>query len=131
MFIMDETASGIKVTHCIQFIHYKKYLILNILTTLLGGTIKNGKPIGIGNIGFTRHWTKANKPKTQHRKLKRGATRTPPKIGSEPRCSRRVHSSCFLKDTRCVTHIVNTTKKNKAKTQHNMCWTSLCTSKHM
>jgi len=21
-------------------------------------------------------------------------------------------------------------KKNKAKTQHNMCWTSLCTSKH-
>jgi hypothetical protein len=24
----------------------------------------------------------------------------------------------------------NKTKKNKAKTQHNMCWTPLCASKH-
>jgi len=30
------------------------------------------------------------KKNPQHRKLKRWATRTPSKIGSEPRCSRRV-----------------------------------------
>ena len=26
---------------------------------------------------------------------------------------------------------VHKTKKNKAKTQHNMCWTSLCTNKNV
>jgi len=30
------------------------------------------------------------KQKTQHRKLRRWATRIPPKTGGEPRCSRRV-----------------------------------------
>ena len=33
--------------------------------------------------------------KTQYRKLKRGATRTPPKTGGEPGCLKRVrHASC-------------------------------------
>ena len=35
------------------------------------------------------------KPKTK-KKLKRCATRTQPKIWGEPRCSRRVGSSCVL-----------------------------------
>jgi len=26
--------------------------------------------------------------------------------------------------------MVHKTKKYKAKTQHNMCWTTLCTNKH-
>jgi len=41
----------------------------------------------------TWHITKTNKTKqnkTKHIKLKRWATRTPPKTGGEPRCSRRV-----------------------------------------
>jgi hypothetical protein len=54
------------------------------------------------NIGHTRHRRKTNKT-IQHRKLKRSATRTPPKIEGEPRCSRMVSSSCFVLDTRRVT----------------------------
>jgi len=27
-------------------------------------------------------------------------------------------------------HRVHKTKKNKRKTQHNMCWTPLCANKH-
>jgi len=27
-------------------------------------------------------------------------------------------------------HRVHKTKKNKTKTQHNMCWTQLCANKH-
>jgi hypothetical protein len=45
---------------------------------------------------------------TQHRKLKRLATRTPPTIGGEPMCSRMVSSSCLLLDSRHVTHIMKT-----------------------
>ena len=33
------------------------------------GTIKNGQSIENNNIGYTRHKTKTNKQKTQHRKL--------------------------------------------------------------
>jgi hypothetical protein len=36
------------------------------------------------------------KQNTQHRKLKELATRTPPKTGGEPKCSRRIRSSCLL-----------------------------------
>jgi hypothetical protein len=53
------------------------------------GAIKNGQSRGTGNIGHTRHRRKTNKT-IQHRKLKRSATRTPPKIEGEPRCSRMV-----------------------------------------
>ena len=35
------------------------------------GQIKNGQSRDTGNIGCTRHRTKTNKTKTQHRKLKR------------------------------------------------------------
>jgi hypothetical protein len=35
------------------------------------GAIKNGQSRETVNIGFTRHRTKTNKTKTQHRKLKR------------------------------------------------------------
>ena len=34
------------------------------------GTIKNGQSRNTGNIGYTRHRTKTNKTKTQHRNLK-------------------------------------------------------------
>jgi hypothetical protein len=66
------------------------------------GAIKNGQSRGTGNIGHTRHRRKTNKT-IQHRKLKRSATRTPPKIEGETRCSRMVSSSCFVLDTRRVT----------------------------
>ena len=32
------------------------------------GEMKNGQPRDIGNNGYTRHMTKTNKEKTQHRK---------------------------------------------------------------
>ena len=47
--------------------------------------IKIGKSRNTGDIGNTRHSTKTNKTKTQHKKLKVLATRTPPKTGSEHR----------------------------------------------
>jgi len=55
-----------------------------------------------------------NKAK-QHRKLKRRATRTPPKNGSELRCLRKVSSSCILQDT-----------QHKAQ-RIKVCWTPLYT----
>jgi hypothetical protein len=39
---------------------------------------------------------KQTKQKIQHRNPQRWETRTPPKTGNEPRCSRKVSSSCFL-----------------------------------
>jgi hypothetical protein len=45
-------------------------------------TTKNGQSRETGNIGHTGHRTKTDKIKTQHRKLKRWATRTPPKYGA-------------------------------------------------
>jgi len=39
----------------------------------------NGQSSDTGNIWYTIHRTKTNKPNTQHRKLKRLATRTPAK----------------------------------------------------
>jgi hypothetical protein len=58
------------------------------------------------------------KQKTQHRKLKRWATRTPLKAGGEYRRPKGASSSYLPQDTRHVTHIVNT------------CWTTLYTRKH-
>jgi len=46
--------------------------------------------------------THTTQGKTQHRKLKKWATRTPPKTRDEPRCSRKVSSFCY---TRRVTGI--------------------------
>jgi len=44
----------------------------------------------LGTHDILRKRTKQNKIKTKHIKLKRWATRTPPKIMGEPRCSWRV-----------------------------------------
>jgi len=50
------------------------------------GTLKMDNP-DTGNFGHKRHRMKTNKHKTQYRKLKRWATRTPQK---KTRCSRWV-----------------------------------------
>jgi hypothetical protein len=50
---------------------------------------------------YTRH-------KNRTKKTKRWATRTPPKTGSEFRCSGRVSNSCLLQDTLHVPHIAET-----------------------
>jgi hypothetical protein len=42
---------------------------------------------------------------TQHGKLKRWATCTPPKTGSEIMCSCSVSWFCFLQDTNCYSYI--------------------------
>ena len=78
-----------------------------------------------GNHEWTiqRHWQhQAHKTKgedkqntTQQRKQKIGATQTPPKIGDEPMCSRRVSSSCLLLDKHHVTHIVKTFGRHYAQ----------------
>ena len=47
------------------------------------------------------------KQKSQHRKLKIWATRTPPKTRGKPRGSRRSNSPCLPQDTHHVTHKVN------------------------
>ena len=61
--------------------------------------IKKTQSRDTGNIGYTKHRSKTNTTKTQHRKLKRSATRTPSKTGGEPRYLRRISSSCFVNDT--------------------------------
>jgi len=52
-------------------------------------TVKNRQSTDTANSGHTRRRMKTNKVKgtTQHRKLKRWATRTLHKTGGEPRCS--------------------------------------------
>ena len=55
-----------------------------------GESIKNGQFGDTGKIEHTRHSTKTNKAKTQHRKLKRRTTRTTPKTRDEPMSSRRI-----------------------------------------
>jgi len=44
----------------------------------------------------TRRRQTNHKTATQHRKLKRWATQTPPKTEGQPRCLWKVISSCFL-----------------------------------
>jgi len=45
---------------------------------------------------YTGRTQTKQKNTTQHRKLKRWAKWTPPKYVGEPRCSRKVSSSCFV-----------------------------------
>jgi hypothetical protein len=69
-------------------------------------------------VNNQRHWEdwahdtgnrqRKHKNTTQHRNLKRWATRIPPKTGGEPRCSRRVSSACLLQDISHIAQIVNT-----------------------
>ena len=58
-------------------------------------TIKNEQSRDTGNICHKRQNSKQN---TQHRQLNRRRLTTL-KYGSDPRCSRRVSSSSFIKDT--------------------------------
>ena len=51
-------------------------------------------------------WRQTNQ-KTQHRKLKRWVTRTPPKTWGEPRPLQMASIPCLGQDTRHVTHIVD------------------------
>jgi hypothetical protein len=48
------------------------------------GQIKNGQPRKTCNNGHTRHRTKTNNTKVQHRKPKIWAIRTPPNPGASP-----------------------------------------------
>ena len=67
----------------------------------------NRQSADTGHIGYTRHSSKTNKQKTQHRKLKRWTTRDPPKLG-EARCSQRLGVSVSCKSkTNCRALIDN------------------------
>ena len=77
---------------------------------------KNGQSIDTGNAGHKVQELKTNKKHNiaQHKKLKRWTTRTPPKnrktTGVNPCIANSISSSCFLYDTWCVTHRVESSK---------------------
>jgi len=52
-------------------------------------------PEKLASLG-TQDTEQRQRKKTQHRKLNKMSNTHPPKSRGEPRCSRRVSSSCFL-----------------------------------
>ena len=67
--------------------------------------MKNGQSRDKGNNGHKTQNEKKQQQKTQHRKLKTWATRTPPINREWTQVLENIFSTCFLKDTRRITHI--------------------------
>ena len=88
--MVNETVGNVKELYC-DF----KVCTMNVRET--EGAIKNGQSRDTGNTGHTSHRTKTDKT-TKHnttQKLRRWATRIPPKTEGEPKCSRRISSPCL------------------------------------
>ena len=109
------------------FLYYQRCFYKQTLENT-EGVIKNGESQETGNIGYTRHRT------NKRQRIPKGQSKmeNPKKLVTQDtqdtgQINVREYRSGNQKWTiqRNWQHRVHKTKKNKAQTEHNMCWTPL------